>query len=140
MTTSGVSQLGKTLHSSNLIKAKLEIYFNFFTFKRIKNFLNFVDDTSSSAQRSRHSTKMKTNTESRPTTPQPPSNEEIMTPRTLNKTLTERFSDCIYASNAVDLDKLRKLSWSGIPSELRPVVWKILIVKPQDRLTHYLLY
>lgn len=51
-----------------------------------------------------------------------------MTPRTLSKTVTERFSECIYASNTVNIEKLRKLSWSGIPTELRPICWKLLIV------------
>ena len=70
---------------------------------------------------------MKRNSESRPASPQAPSSE-LATPRTLSKSLTERFSDCIYGSSAIDLEKLRKLAWSGIPNELRPMVWKVLIV------------
>lgn len=52
-----------------------------------------------------------------------------VTPRTLSKSIAERFAECIYTGAVVDLEKLRKLSWSGIPAELRPLVWKILIVR-----------
>lgn len=37
-----------------------------------------------------------------------------------------KFTD-ILTSSTVDLDQLRKLSWSGIPDEIRPTVWKILM-------------
>ncbi len=39
----------------------------------------------------------------------------------------ERFKSLL-AQPDVDIDELRKLSWSGIPSEVRPLVWKILVV------------
>lgn len=98
---------------------------------RIKRFLNFVDDSSSPAVRSRlaTSTKAARSPVAQPATSNSPDLDSIpMTPKTLSKTITERFSECIYASNTVDLDKLRKLSWSGIPAELRPICWKLLIV------------
>jgi hypothetical protein len=38
----------------------------------------------------------------------------------------ERFRSLL-AQPDVDIDELRKLSWSGIPSEVRPLVWKILV-------------
>jgi hypothetical protein len=31
-------------------------------------------------------------------------------------------------SPMVDLEQLKKLSWMGIPEEIRPTVWKILMV------------
>jgi len=33
----------------------------------------------------------------------------------------------ILDSQVIDLEQLRKLSWSGIPDEIRPTVWKILM-------------
>lgn len=75
------------------------------------------------------STKAAMSPAAQPVTSNSPDLDSIpMTPKTLSKTITERFSECIYASNAVDLDELRKLSWSGIPTELRPICWKLLIV------------
>ncbi|RLN87601.1 hypothetical protein BBJ28_00024117 [Nothophytophthora sp. Chile5] len=36
----------------------------------------------------------------------------------------------------VDLDQLRKLSWGGVPTEHRPTVWRLLLVRsPLDRQT-----
>lgn len=32
-------------------------------------------------------------------------------------------------SDAVDLDKLRKLSWGGIPVHHRPTAWRLLLVR-----------
>jgi hypothetical protein len=97
--------------------------------QRIKNFLNFFDDTTTSTQRSRHASTIKPISESRPTSPETPPPVELVTPRTLSRSLAERFSDCIYGSGgAVDVEKLRKLAWSGIPNELRPIAWKLLLV------------
>ncbi|KAI5475633.1 GTPase activating protein [Pseudohyphozyma bogoriensis] len=36
------------------------------------------------------------------------------------------FVDCLSADN-VDLPELRKLSWAGIPSDLRPMAWQLLL-------------
>lgn len=39
----------------------------------------------------------------------------------------QKFVDCLTAPN-VDMAELRKLAWSGIPEELRPISWMILLV------------
>lgn len=39
----------------------------------------------------------------------------------------QRFIDCLGMEN-VDLAELRKLSWAGIPGDLRPIVWQLLLV------------
>lgn len=41
------------------------------------------------------------------------------------KGLLQKFQD-ILDSEAPDLEKLRSLSWKGIPTQVRPLVWKIL--------------
>ncbi|KAJ1972331.1 GTPase-activating protein [Dimargaris xerosporica] len=38
----------------------------------------------------------------------------------------ERFEKCLAEPN-VDLAKLRKLSWNGIPEQLRPMAWQLLM-------------
>ncbi|KAM0790049.1 hypothetical protein ACM66B_005377 [Microbotryomycetes sp. NB124-2] len=38
----------------------------------------------------------------------------------------KKFFDCLQASN-VDLAELRGLAWSGIPSDLRPAAWQLLL-------------
>lgn len=40
----------------------------------------------------------------------------------------QKFVDCLTAEN-VDMTELRKLAWSGIPEELRPISWMILLVR-----------
>lgn len=42
--------------------------------------------------------------------------------------LIDAFSYCRSLTMRVDLEKLRKLSWNGIPTELRPTAWKLLMV------------
>lgn len=37
-----------------------------------------------------------------------------------------KFKSLLELAN-VDLEQLRKLSWSGIPEEIRPTVWKLLM-------------
>lgn len=44
------------------------------------------------------------------------------------KSSTEKISECLYAEEVVDLEKLRKLCWNGIPCEFRGVCWKMLMV------------
>jgi hypothetical protein len=39
----------------------------------------------------------------------------------------QKFVDCLTADN-VDITELRKLAWSGIPEELRPISWMLLLV------------
>lgn len=38
----------------------------------------------------------------------------------------KKFVDCLTAEN-VDLGELRKLAWAGIPSDLRPISWQLLL-------------
>lgn len=46
----------------------------------------------------------------------------------INNTIAriEKFRAVLDQAN-VDLEKLRKLSWNGVPGELRPTVWKMLL-------------
>lgn len=37
----------------------------------------------------------------------------------------------------VDLAELRKLAWSGVPNELRPMVWQLLLVSPSSPLSRF---
>ncbi|THD24176.1 hypothetical protein D915_005015 [Fasciola hepatica] len=47
--------------------------------------------------------------------------------RLLDRGRTQRFRACISAP-VIELSALRQLSWSGVPGELRPTVWKLLCV------------
>lgn len=44
---------------------------------------------------------------------------------------TEKFLEVINAANT-SLPELRKLSWSGIPSQVRAVAWRLLNVSILD--------
>jgi len=44
-----------------------------------------------------------------------------------DKRRKEKFLDCL-CKETVDLGALRKLAWKGIPNELRPMVWQLLLV------------
>jgi hypothetical protein len=39
----------------------------------------------------------------------------------------QKFVDCLTAED-VNIAALRKLAWSGIPEELRPIAWMLLLV------------
>lgn len=75
------------------------------------------------------------NTPNRPTSPKSdpethdpcsvPNNSTSPTP----KTVEEKFAECLFEGEVVDLDKLRRLSWNGIPEKQRPLCWKILMVR-----------
>jgi len=39
----------------------------------------------------------------------------------------QKFVECLTADN-IDIAGLRKLAWSGIPDELRPISWQLLLV------------
>ena len=45
------------------------------------------------------------------------------------KSSTEKISECLYGAEVVDLEKMRKLCWNGIPCEFRGVCWKMLMVR-----------
>jgi hypothetical protein len=49
----------------------------------------------------------------------------------------QKFVDCLTADN-VDMNVLRKLAWSGIPDELRPISWMLLLVGDTLRFHHHL--
>eukprot|EP01102_Stenamoeba_stenopodia_P001569 TRINITY_DN11375_c0_g1_i1.p1 TRINITY_DN11375_c0_g1~~TRINITY_DN11375_c0_g1_i1.p1 ORF type:complete len:494 (-),score=87.10 TRINITY_DN11375_c0_g1_i1:41-1522(-) len=54
------------------------------------------------------------------------------TPRTTPTTPTSQQSKLMkfeqaLSENAIDIEKLKKLSWTGIPRKYRPVVWKIML-------------
>jgi hypothetical protein len=40
----------------------------------------------------------------------------------------QKFLDCLTADN-ISIVELRKLAWSGIPDELRPISWQLLLVR-----------
>lgn len=88
-----------------------------------------MDDSVSPGLRSRKVTNVSSTPElRRPTSPPLSATEVPVTPRTLSKSISERFAECIHGAGVIDVEKLRKLSWSGIPKEFRPLVWKVLIV------------
>lgn len=37
-----------------------------------------------------------------------------------------KFKNILESQN-IDIEALRKLSWSGVPEEIRPTVWKLLM-------------
>lgn len=45
------------------------------------------------------------------------------------KSVEEKVSECLYNSEVIDLEKLKKLSWNGIPEQYRSLCWKVLMVK-----------
>lgn len=45
------------------------------------------------------------------------------------KSVEEKVSECLYNSDVIDLEKLKKLSWNGIPEQYRSLCWKVLMVK-----------
>lgn len=44
------------------------------------------------------------------------------------KSADEKVSECLYSSEVIDLEKLKKLSWNGIPTQYRSLCWKVLMV------------
>ena len=56
-----------------------------------------------------------------PSSPLPPSSPF--------KSIDDKIRECLYGSGeVVDLDKLKKLTWNGIPFQYRPICWKLLMV------------
>ena len=125
---------------NSVFGATLNIIFGF----RIKKFINYVDDTASPMLRNRNATGKTIDSALliRPQSPTEPPTEGDHSgpPRRLSsslpsptrspfKSLEEKFSECLCeAVEVVDLEKLRKLAWCGIPSEFRSLSWKILMV------------
>lgn len=50
----------------------------------------------------------------------------ITTVRSMSNTRVTKFQKCL-SDQVVDLEQLRELAWSGIPPDLRPVTWKLLL-------------
>ena len=44
------------------------------------------------------------------------------------KSAGEKVSECLYSAEVIDLEKLKKLSWNGIPTQYRSLCWKVLMV------------
>ncbi|GJJ73807.1 TBC1 domain family member 2 [Entomortierella parvispora] len=54
------------------------------------------------------------------------SDEVYALQRTKQKARFHKFKELLQLS-VVDLDVLRKLSWSGVPTAIRPIVWQLLV-------------
>ncbi|KAH9951534.1 rab-GTPase-TBC domain-containing protein [Amylocystis lapponica] len=52
--------------------------------------------------------------------------EKLNRERSIRTNRRQKFVDCITKED-VDMAQLRKLAWSGVPSELRPVAWPLLL-------------
>ncbi|KAI0074660.1 RabGAP/TBC [Panus rudis PR-1116 ss-1] len=52
--------------------------------------------------------------------------EKLARERSINSNRREKFVRCVSAED-VDIVQLRKLAWNGIPSDLRPIVWPLLL-------------
>lgn len=44
------------------------------------------------------------------------------------KSTEEKVAECLYNAEVIDLEKLKKLSWNGIPTSHRSLCWKVLMV------------
>lgn len=47
--------------------------------------------------------------------------------RSIRTNRRQKFIDCV-ASEDVSMAQLRKLAWNGVPNELRPIAWPLLLV------------
>ncbi|KAI0793178.1 RabGAP/TBC [Abortiporus biennis] len=52
--------------------------------------------------------------------------EKLLRERSIRANRRQKFVDCILKED-VSMAELRKLSWNGIPSDLRPVAWPLLL-------------
>ncbi|KAH9935649.1 rab-GTPase-TBC domain-containing protein [Fomitopsis serialis] len=48
--------------------------------------------------------------------------------RSIRSNRRQKFIDCVSAED-VNMATLRKLAWNGVPSDLRPLVWPLLLVR-----------
>ena len=60
--------------------------------------------------------------------PQTPS-EQLSVPKSPFKSAEEKISECLYSGEIVDIEKLKKLAWNGIPDPFRALCWKVLMVQ-----------
>lgn len=115
--------------------------YNFYVFS-LKRTVNYIDDTSTPVLRNRNINKTEGISSpriSRPSSPLGSSNSKTQTqptsptnleesPKSPLKSASDKISECLYSGEIVDIEKLKKLAWNGIPFEFRPLCWKILMV------------
>jgi len=51
-----------------------------------------------------------------------------MRERSIRSNRKAKFIECL-SSEDVNINELRKLAWAGIPKELRPMAWQLLLVR-----------
>ena len=54
-------------------------------------------------------------------------NSKLDRERSIRSNRRQKFIDCISAED-VNMAALRKLAWNGVPNDLRPIVWPLLLV------------
>ncbi|KAJ7072071.1 rab-GTPase-TBC domain-containing protein [Mycena amicta] len=68
--------------------------------------------------------------EESPHRPNPPENsersEKLMRERSIRTSRRHKFVECL-SNQDVNIAELRKLAWAGIPSDLRPMAWQLLL-------------
>lgn len=52
--------------------------------------------------------------------------EKLMRERSIRSNRKAKFIECL-SSRDVNINELRKLAWAGIPTELRPMAWQLLL-------------
>ncbi|TRM69482.1 rab-GTPase-TBC domain-containing protein [Schizophyllum amplum] len=52
--------------------------------------------------------------------------EKLMRERSIKSNRRHKFVDCLSAED-VNIAELRKIAWAGIPSDLRPMAWQLLL-------------
>ncbi|KAJ7217767.1 rab-GTPase-TBC domain-containing protein [Mycena pura] len=66
----------------------------------------------------------------RPSPPTSPENaersEKLMRERSIRTNRRHKFVECL-SSQDVNIAELRKLAWAGIPSDIRPMAWQLLL-------------
>ncbi|KAJ7593902.1 rab-GTPase-TBC domain-containing protein [Mycena floridula] len=56
----------------------------------------------------------------------PEHSEKLMRERSIRTNRKQKFVDCL-SSGDVNIAELRKLAWAGIPNDLRPIAWQLLL-------------
>ncbi|KAF4621322.1 hypothetical protein D9613_000483 [Agrocybe pediades] len=65
-------------------------------------------------------------TNSRPLSENREKNEKLLRERSIRTNRRHKFVDCL-SSQDVNIGELRKLAWAGIPGDLRPMAWQLLL-------------
>lgn len=120
--------------SSKARETNIKFISQLIIFCRIRRIINYVDDTASPMLRNRNSLKPQPQLQQTPNSrAQSPlqiceSSPPLEPPKSPFKTNHERISDCLTSTDSsVDLDKLMKLCWNGVPIEFRAICWKMLM-------------